>query len=115
MKRVSPFLREESKDKRRYIVLIHDICKHEYSVSLANFKKGRRCPNCQPQRIWKDSEVKEVLIENEYSSEDIFISGRVDFKIRHDVCGYEFYVKWNNFNSKIKDMFKNENKYQSLF
>lgn len=96
------FLREELRNKRRYILLIHNICGHEYFVSLANFKKGRRCPNCQPQRIWKDFEVEQVLTDNQYSSEDIFVSGRVDFKIKHDICGYEFYVKWNNFNSKIK-------------
>lgn len=78
----------------------HNICGHEYEVSWGKFQSGNRCPKCSGHYKYTDSEIIEMIsdmTQGEYTKLSIYINAQTKFPIRHNVCGHEYEVRWNDF------------------
>lgn len=84
----------------RKIRVRHNSCGYEYEVLPSNFLRGRRCPKCS-NRLQKTPEQfkQEVhkLVGDEYTILTPYTNARTKLKVRHNKCGYEYFVTPNNF------------------
>lgn len=83
------------------ITLRHNDCGYEWKVIPSSFLQGTRCPKCQHRSYIKTNKeiVQEVcnLVKDEYTVLEKYKGGEVKILFRHNKCGYEYYVKPNNF------------------
>lgn len=81
----------KAKDK---IVVIHNICGHEYEVTPDNFlNKGTRCPKCNGGVKKTDEEFKQEikdLVGEEYTVHDKYINTHTAIEFTHNTCGNVF-------------------------
>lgn len=90
------------KDK---VLIKHNNCGNEYMVTPSKFLSGDRCPICsietrrQKQVKSHDQFIKEVysLVGNEYTVIGKYINAKTKIKLKHNLCGSEYYVKPGNF------------------
>ncbi|MDN6100762.1 MAG: endonuclease domain-containing protein [Staphylococcus equorum] len=90
----------EYKNACTKFLIRHNICRHEYYVSWANFSKGRRCPECCGNQRMNESDVDKriyELVSNEYSRVSEYKNAKANFTIRHELCGNEYPVSWSAF------------------
>jgi len=80
----------------KYVKMRHNICKHEYDVTPANFISSHcRCPNC---KISKKSNTEEFKLKifnkygNEYEVIGEYIDSATNIKIKHHICNKEYDV-----------------------
>lgn len=90
----------ESSSKK--IIMSHNECGMEYSVSPNSFLKGRRCPNCNGNKAKQkttESYKKEVyeLVNDEYTVLGEYINRPTPILMRHNKCGREYKVSPGNF------------------
>lgn len=91
-----------SKTKMR---VVHNTCGNQYLVTPSDFLSGRRCPKCQriargKHRAKTNLEfVNEVFeqVGNEYTFLEDYARWDIKIKVRHNTCGYEYYVQPNAF------------------
>ena len=83
----------------------HNICNHEYYIKPRLFLQGNRCPKCAYliRRTKKtkthDQFIKEVydLVGDEYSVLEKYTNNKIKIKMKHNKCGFEYYVTPNYF------------------
>lgn len=83
----------------------HNTCNNEYYATPNKFLQGRRCPYCKGKRITEtnsktqDQFIKEVydLVGDEYSVLEKYTNNKIKIKMKHNKCGFEYYVKPNYF------------------
>lgn len=84
----------------------HKKCGYDWWVLEGNFiRKGSRCPKCSRKRAHvsqtKTNEdfLKEVrrATEDEYTFLENYNTGATKIKLRHNICGCEYYVTPRNF------------------
>lgn len=99
------------------IEMVHNLCNHTYMVAPAKFSSGRRCPKCFGNIKKTHTQfVSEVynLVGVEYSVLSEYKHNKHKVKIRHENCGYDWYVEPNkflNFNTrcpKCADISRND-------
>lgn len=82
------------------LLMRHNKCRHEYMVTPYKFKTGRRCPKCAGnQKKTHEQYLKEF---KKQSKGEYTLLGRYDgmntkTKIRHGLCGHEYYVRPDDF------------------
>lgn len=83
------------------IQLKHNICNYEYKVSPLHFiHNNSRCPKCA--RVMKSNteifkrQIFEI-VNDEYSVLEEYKGNKRKILMKHNVCGYEWKVKPNNF------------------
>jgi very-short-patch-repair endonuclease len=92
---------ENYKTTHHPILVRHNICNSEYKVSPANFLRGKRCPVCYKRNRYKSKEEFRrqfyLLAGNDYSllSDYIHSNGRI--KVKHNLCGREYWVRATGF------------------
>lgn len=87
------------------VTLKHNKCGYVYQVLPSNFYNGTRCPKCAPKRISKtktksaDEYTKEFYQEvgNEYTIITPYKNARTKIKIKHNKCGYVYWVRPRDF------------------
>ena len=87
------------------VTLKHNKCGYVYQVLPSNFYNGTRCPKCAPKRISKtktksaDEYAKEFYQEvgNEYTIIIPYKNARTKIKIKHNKCGYVYWVNPQSF------------------
>jgi uncharacterized C2H2 Zn-finger protein len=71
----------------------HLTCGIEYTVIPTEFRKGRRCAKCQG--LIKTTEEYIIKINevhgNEFTVLGEYVNAKIKTKVRHNVCGYEWY------------------------
>ena len=88
------------KNANTHILMIHNICQHEYPVTPSKFLNNRRCPRCAGnQKKTQDEFNKEVfnLVENEYTVLGEYKGWDVKLLMKHNNCNHEYPVSPNNF------------------
>lgn len=82
----------------------HNICGHVYKVTWGNLQSGNCCPKCSrknsPIKLTNEEIVERMysLVNSEYSKlDDFYANNSTKFPIKHNTCGYEYEVEWNNF------------------
>lgn len=93
-------------DKAKTKVLMrHETCGNEYSVTPSNFLRGHRCPCCavkiEHDKLRKtslefSSEVKE-LVGEEYKVVSEYQGTNTKLRMKHTKCGLEYSVTPNHF------------------
>lgn len=89
----------------------HNLCKNEYKVRWNSFQQGARCPKCFGLEKLNNEEIDKVMFElagNEYIRISRYLNAKTKISIKHNVCGYTYDVKWNDFHqgsrcSKCRD------------
>ena len=93
---LEPYINAITKIKVR-----HNKCGYEYEVAPYSFLRGNRCPKCGIKNMTKTAEqfLQEVfdLVGNEYTDLDEYKNNHTKIKVRHNKCGYEYYVTPNAF------------------
>lgn len=81
----------------------HNTCGHEYKIAWNTFQSGSRCPKCSGLMKLTNEEIVQKMYEllgDEYTKlDDNYINATTKFPIRHELCGHEYEVNWNNFKS----------------
>lgn len=83
----------------------HNICGNEYSVTWGHFQEGNRCPKCKASRLKElfgfDNKEIDKRIEDLVGDEYIRVgeyNGALDkMLIKHNICKNEYEVTWGNF------------------
>lgn len=82
-------------NNRTKMRIVHNKCKHSYSVAMDKFLLGRRCPNCN-HGIAYDTDIfkKKVLdlVGEDYTVLGEYINSRFYISMRHNKCGNEFLI-----------------------
>lgn len=97
---------DEYVDNHTKIRVLHKTCGHIYEVTPICFlNMGRRCPKCKGG-VKKTSEefIKQFyeIAKDEYLLLSNYINAKTKIKVRHKVCGHEYYVKPSKFLSNQK-------------
>ncbi|ARM66243.1 hypothetical protein AM2_115 [Lactococcus phage AM2] len=82
------------------MLIKHSICGNEYRVTWGHFQQGNRCPKCQGNEKLDNKKVDERIFEltkNEYIRLNNYQNAFTKILIRHNTCGNEYLVTWNNF------------------
>jgi ssDNA-binding Zn-finger/Zn-ribbon topoisomerase 1 len=104
------------------ILFKHNICGNEFYMTPGNFLQGQRCPECMKKKIVlsRTKTHKEFLNDvynltgNEYSVLSNYINNKEKIKIRHNICGYEYFTRPNDFLSGCRCPKCNESKGEKL-
>lgn len=78
----------------------HNLCGNTYEVTWSNFKTGTRCPKCSGKEKLNNEEIDkkmEELGKNEYVRIGNYVNNATKMLVKHNTCGNEYEVKWNNF------------------
>lgn len=89
----------------------HNLCENTYEVRWNSFQQGARCPKCFGLEKLNNEEIDKVMFElvgNEYVRISRYLNAKTKISIKHNVCGYTYDVKWNDFHqgsrcSKCRD------------
>ena len=78
-------------------IIIHKLCGREFQMQACNHtNQGQGCPHCfgTPKSSLEEFSSKSNKIHNnEYDcSMAIYISNGTPIKLKHKICGYEFYT-----------------------
>lgn len=91
----------EYKNNKTKFKIKHNTCGHEYEVIWGHFKRGSRCPKCSGlMKLTNEEIVKRIyeLVGDEYTKlDDSYKNASTKFKIKHNTCGHEYKVRWNDF------------------
>ncbi|PFJ40176.1 hypothetical protein COJ00_26970 [Priestia megaterium] len=92
------------------IKMKHNTCGHEWEVlptifKGSNNKKGSRCPKCNNENMarkkrWTHERfIEEVYdrVGDQYSILGKYVNSQTNIEMKHNMCGYEYLVKPNNF------------------
>lgn len=86
----------------------HNTCGYEYEIAWSVFQRGNRCPKCSlKQRTFKKTFSNEDIVQkiyelvgDEYTKlDDVYVSSSTKFPIKHNICGHEYEIAWNRFQS----------------
>ena len=95
----------EYKGNHTKILIKHNLCQNNYEVTWGNFQQGYRCPRCKVSRLKElfsfdnqriDKKMYE-LVGNEYLRIGKYLNAQTKMLVKHNICGTEYEVKWNNF------------------
>jgi len=79
----------------------HNACGHEYYVTPSSFKSNsRRCPKCQGLLKGNTKSFKQEiydLVGDEYTVLGRYRSAKNRIRMKHNICGHEYYVAPSNF------------------
>ena len=78
----------------------HNLCKNEYEVPWGHFRGGYRCPRCSGVERLNNRKIDKRMLElvgNEYIRLGRYLNAHTKMLIKHNLCGNEYEVKWNNF------------------
>lgn len=86
-------------------VLLRCTVGHDYKTSPDGFFQGNRCRRCSYERVAREMMltneefIKKVtaLVNNEYTFKECYKKADIPIKVEHNMCGYEYMVKPNNF------------------
>ncbi|MGG2065059.1 hypothetical protein [Bacillus sp. S14(2024)] len=82
------------------ILMQHNICSYQYSVTPKHFLRGVRCPKCAGRLRKTTAMFKEEvysLVKDEYLVLGEYITSKIKLEMRHNTCGFEYHVKPNHF------------------
>lgn len=81
------------------VTMKHIECGHEWNIMPHYFKnRGQRCPKCFVKKRKKDKEFKEyVKLTKDYQLLSEYKTYHEDVKMKHLICGKEYYVKPSKF------------------
>lgn len=80
----------------------HEKCGYEFETTWKSFKKKQTCANCSGRRKYTDSEINNLIhdmTKGEYTKLSTYKNASTKFRIKHNLCGHEYEVNWNNFQS----------------
>lgn len=93
-------LLEEYKGVKSKIRVRHNTCGNIYKVRPDVFLRGGRCSKCAGLKNKTTEEFKQEvfdLIGNEYSVLGKYKNTRTKIKMKHNICGHEYYINPNSF------------------
>lgn len=82
------------------IKIRHNKCGNVYMVKPNTFINGSRCPKCFRSVPYTNKEFREKifkLVGNKYSVLGDYVNSNTKIKMKHNICGYEYYVLPQNF------------------
>lgn len=91
---------DEYINNRTNIKIKHNLCGHIYKVNPSSFLRNHRCPKCAGNVKKNLKEFKEDvyrLVENEYTVLGEYVNSNTKLKMKHNLCGCEYYVRPYNF------------------
>ena len=94
------------------ILMRHEKCGYEYAVSRTNFIYGRRCPKCfgTHKKTTEDFKIEVYdSVGNEYTVLGEYNGTNEPILMRHEKCGYEYFIRPKDFN-RGRRCFKCESK-----
>lgn len=77
------------------IKLKHNVCGCVYEVTPSNFLSGHGCPDCYKTIPYTTETFKDKVFEltgDKYTVLEEYKKSDVKIKIRHNICGHEYYV-----------------------
>lgn len=78
----------------------HTLCNNEYEAKWGHFQQGVRCPKCSGNEKLDNEEIDKImykLTKNEYSRLGNYLNNATKIQVKHNICGNEYGVTWNNF------------------
>jgi len=91
---------EEYKGNHTKILTKHEVCEGTYNVTPGAFKRGNRCPYCNPYKKRTTEEFKNIvfnLVGSEYAVLTEYTGHHDRLKMVHDTCGTEYYITPSDF------------------
>lgn len=91
----------------------HILCQNEYRVTWKDFQQGTRCPKCSSKEKLNNEKIDKKMYElvgNEYVRISRYLNAKTKISIKHNVCGYTYDVKWNDFHQGSRCSKCNESK-----
>ncbi len=100
-------------DSSTKILIKHNLCQNTYEVRWNSFQQGARCPKCFGLKKLSNEEIDKVMFElvgSEYIRIGRYLNAKTKISIKHNVCGYIYDVKWNDFHQGSRCPKCNESK-----
>lgn len=100
-------------DSSTKILIKHNLCQNTYEVRWNSFQQGARCPKCFGVKKLSNEEIDKVMFElvgGEYIRISRYLNATTKISIKHNVCGYIYDVKWNDFHQGSRCPKCNESK-----
>ncbi|WP_091014530.1 DUF2726 domain-containing protein [Paenibacillus amylolyticus] len=81
------------------IKFYHSSCGKTYSATPNSFLVGKRCPHCFRTQVHTHEQFLNAAheVSPDYSFLDEYIGADSKLKVRHKICGFEYYVRPANF------------------
>ncbi|ARM66245.1 hypothetical protein AM2_117 [Lactococcus phage AM2] len=95
------------------ILVKHSLCENTYEVRWNSFQQGARCPKCFGLKKLSNEEIDKVMFELvgiEYIRISRYLNAKTKISIKHNTCGNEYDVKWNDFHQGSRCPKCNESK-----
>ncbi|ARM66733.1 hypothetical protein AM4_074 [Lactococcus phage AM4] len=93
--RLEDYVNSETK-----MLVRHETCNHQYKVSWNDFRRDRRCPKCFGNKLYGNEEIDikiKKLSGNEYTRLGEYTGSHTKMLVKHNLCGNEYEVAWNDF------------------
>lgn len=90
----------EYKNNKTKLLMKHNKCGTLYEVKPNVFLNGCRCPECRPNKAYKEESLKkkiEELVGDEYSVVGKFVNARTKIEMKHNKCGHVYKVAPSTF------------------
>lgn len=85
---------------RTKVKIKHNDCSYVYNVTPDKFRRGKRCPYCAGNLKRSQADFVDLVRKlggGDYEVLGNYVNAQTDILMKHNVCGYEFYVRPGHF------------------